>query len=284
MEKLQYDSFYKFLVSLGVILITLPIFAWVFIVNKETLLLSQVEYDRLSAFSLECIQQREQLYDYIADRLPFAIRILMPTGCILIIVGCLKWRLMQLQLDEQIKSDTIIKKINAKNMSATEIVADAAEEVADTAADETMQAIDKSITAPQHDKILKYMKIEELCYARALREYSKKYHLKQNVRIGRFNYDFIAVSKRDNVDILFEVKYWHQIPSTYLTNNLALKVLSAGQNYETETHRNSHSIIIIVVPKQHLERMKNNLVTRIENSQVDWTAEIQYVAEEDLNN
>lgn len=44
---------------------------------------------------------------------------------------------------------------------------------------------------------------------------------------------------------------------------------------------NSPSVIIIVAPKQHLERMKDNLITRIKNSNVDWTAEIQYVDEEE---
>lgn len=282
MEKLQYDSFYKFLVSLGVILIALPVVALVFIVNGEILLLSQVEYDSLSLFSLKSIQQREQLYDFIVAWLPLATKILIPIGFVLVIIGGIKWYLIQLQLDEQIKSDTIMKRINAKNMSATEIVAKAVEEVTDAEAKDTEQISEKPVRSPQHEKIIRYMEIEDLCYAKAVREYSKKYHLKRNVRIGRFDYDFIAVSKKDNIDILFEVKYWHQIPPTHITNSLAFQVLSAGQNYETETHRNFHSIIIIVVPKQHLERMKNNLITRIENSQVDWAAEIQYVAEEDL--
>ena len=280
MEKLQYDSFYKFLVSLGVILIALPIVALVFVANGDILLLSQVEYDNLSVFSLESIQQREQLYDFIVAWLPLATKILIPIGFVLIIVGGIKWYMIQLQLDEQIKSDTIMKRINAKNMSATEIVTKVVEEV--TEAEETEPITEKPVKSSRHEKILKYMEIEELCFAKTVREYSKKYHLKKNVRIGRFDYDFIAVSKKDNVDILFEVKYWHQIPPTHITNSLAYKVFSAGQNYETETHRNFHSVIIIVVPKQHLERIKNNLITRIENSKVNWTAEIQYVAEEDL--
>lgn len=282
MEKLQYDSFYKFLVSLGVILIALPIVALVFVVNGDILLLSQVEYENLSAFSLESIQQREQLYDFIVAWLPLATKILLPIGFVLIIVGGIKWYLIQLQLDEQIKSDTIMKRINAKNMSATEIVAKVIEEVTDAEAAETEKIVEKSVSSPHHERILKYMEIEDLCYAKAVREYSNKYHLKKNVRIGNCDYDFIAVSKKDNVDILFEVKYWCQIPPTHITNRLTSRVLSAGKNYETETHRTFHSIIIIVVPKQHLERMKNNLVRRIDNSKMNWDAEIQYVAEEDL--
>ncbi len=282
MEKLQYDSFYKFVVSLGVILVALPIVAVVFVLNGEILILSQTEYDGLSAFSLESIQHREQLYDFITTWLPLIAKILIPLGFILIIAGGIKWFLIQLQLDEQVKSDTIMKKINAKNMSASQIVAEAVDEIAESESTETKQDINNPTPTTQQDKILKYMEIEELCYAKAVKEYSKKYHLKKNVRVGNCNYDFIAISKKDNIDILFEVKYWHKIPPTHITSSLAYKVFNAGRNYETETHRNFRSIILIVVPQQHLERIKNNLAKRIDNSQLDFSAEIQYVAEEDL--
>lgn len=282
MEKLQYDSFYKFLVSLGIVFIALPVLALIFIAKGEILLLSQIEYDALSIFSLESIQQREQLYDFVINWLPLISTILVPIGFLLVVIGSIKWFQIQRQLDEQVKFDTVMKKINAKNMSASQIVVKAAEEVCDAEANESEQILEKSLKPTQHEKIIKYMKIEELCFAKAIKKYSKKYHLKKNVRIGRYDYDFIAVSKKDNKDILFEVKYWHQIPPTHITNSLAYQVYSAGQNYETETHRNFHSIIIIVVPKQHLEKMKTNMIRRIENSQIDWSAEVQYIAEEDL--
>ena len=282
MEKLHYDSFYKFLVSLGVILITFPIVAFVFVVNREILLLSQIEYDNLSVFSIESIQQRKQLYDFIITWLPLITIVSIPIGIVFIIIGGIKWYCMQLQLDAQIKADTIMKQIKANNMSTTEIVAKAVEEITEAEAEAMGQVTENPARPLQHEKILKYMEIEDLCYAKAVKEYSKSYYLKKNIRIGNCEYDFIAVSKKDNIDILFEVKYWRQIPPTHITNSLASKIFSAGQNYEMETHRNFHCVIIIVVPKQHLERIKDNLVTRIENSKVNWTTEIQYIAEEDL--
>lgn len=282
MEKLQYDSFYKFLVSLGVILIALPVVALVFVINGETFLLSQVEYDSLSAFSLESIHQREQLYDFIVSWLPLAAKILIPIGFVLVFIGGIKWYLIQLQLDEQVQFDTVMKKINAQSMSASQIVADAVSEISEDEAEETEQTANASTKTTTQDKILKYMEIEELCFSKAVREYSRKYHLRKNVRIGSFDYDFIAVSKQDNIDIIFDVKYWNHIPDARITHNLAFKMLSAGRNYEAETNRNFKTIVIIVAPKQHLERIQNNFITRIENFKIDWTAEIQYVAEEDL--
>ena len=51
MDKLQYDSFYKFLVSLGIVLITLPIFVLLYILNADYILISQNDYNNLSAIS-----------------------------------------------------------------------------------------------------------------------------------------------------------------------------------------------------------------------------------------
>lgn len=59
MDKLQYDSLYKFLVSLGVVLIALPIAAFVFIANSATLIISQAEYESLSEYSIQDLEQRE---------------------------------------------------------------------------------------------------------------------------------------------------------------------------------------------------------------------------------
>lgn len=51
MDKLQYDSFYKFLVSLGMLLITLPVLAYLYILNTNYKLISQNDYDNLSEIS-----------------------------------------------------------------------------------------------------------------------------------------------------------------------------------------------------------------------------------------
>lgn len=60
MDKLQYDSFYKFLVSLGIILIAAPVLCLYFVVNnQEQLLISQNEYEALSEASLFLLQERE---------------------------------------------------------------------------------------------------------------------------------------------------------------------------------------------------------------------------------
>lgn len=64
MDKLQYDSFYKFLVSLGIVLITLPGLAFLYLLNTDYELISQVDYDNLSHISIQRIQHSEKLLNF----------------------------------------------------------------------------------------------------------------------------------------------------------------------------------------------------------------------------
>ena len=282
MDKLQYDSFYKFLVSLGIILIALPIVALVFIVNVEPILISQSEFDLLSEFSKNSVQQKENILSLIIIWLPTCAKFFIPIGVVCLLYGGIRWHLNQLQLDDQVKSDTILKKINAQNTSTSQIVQKAVDEVSDAEAKGENENIPQQQVDVSGSKIIKYMQIEDLCFAWARKKYARKYHLKKHVSIGKFDYDFVAVSKKDNIDLLFEVKYWNQLPPMHITSSLLSKVHAAGINYEREAHRNFRNIIIIVAPKQRLERLQDNLEKRIENVKIDLFSEIQYVAEEDL--
>ena len=123
MDKLQYDSFYKFLVSLGIVLITLPIFVLLYILNADYILISQNDYNNLSAISLQSIKTHEHILHLIHTIVPIISIPLILLGIILIIIGCYKWYGIQKELDQQIKSDTITKKINATQLNASESTA-----------------------------------------------------------------------------------------------------------------------------------------------------------------
>lgn len=99
MDKLQYDSFHKFMVSLGVILIALPIVACIFVIKSEPIILSQNDFNTLSTFSLKNICQKEQIIEFFTECLSFLAIILISLGITLIIHGCKKWVKVQKQLD-----------------------------------------------------------------------------------------------------------------------------------------------------------------------------------------
>ena len=91
MDKLQYDSFYKFLVSLGMLLITLPVLAFLYLLNTDYKLIRQNDYDNLSEISIQRMHDHAKLLDFTTTIMPIVSIVLIVTGLILIIIGCCKW-------------------------------------------------------------------------------------------------------------------------------------------------------------------------------------------------
>ena len=122
MDTLQYDSFYKFLVSLGMLLITLPVLAFLYVLNMDCKLISQSDYDNLSQISIQRIQNNANLLDFTTTIMPVASIVLIITGLTLIIIGCCKWYSIQKELDELrallTEKDAEIEKLKGENEKA----------------------------------------------------------------------------------------------------------------------------------------------------------------------
>lgn len=277
MEKLQYDSFHKFIVSLGIILITLPIVGYIFFIKSEPIILNQNDFNTLSTFSLKMINEKWIMIETFTRILPFLSIILFLSGSILIIYGCKKWGKIQKQLDDQIGYDTTIKKFNVQKMNILEIKFKTAKELLEENNSEDCGIITNSTMSTSQKHILKYIKIEDLCFSKISKKYSKEYNLKRYLRIGKYEYDFIGISKKDNIDLIFEVKYWNNIQhlNSIVENSLHRLVLS-GKNYEKNVCRDVKLILIIVSTREKINEIKYKKFD--ENSNI----EICYYVEKDL--
>lgn len=276
MDKLQYDSFYKFLVSLGMLLIALPVLAFLYILNTDYELISQNDYDNLSEISIHRIQNNEQLLDFTTTVMPAVSVILILIGLILIIVGCCKWYGIQKELDDQIKSDTITKKINATQLSSSETVEKAANEIS---------AEQNTTTTISSERVVKYMQIEDKCYKYFAQTLSRRYVLKQNLRIGRMEYDIVALSKRGNNDLIFDIKYW---TVNKITDNRLEHLISNTkyllENYKNISNHNCELVIVIIAPKENIEKIKERCLRHIANYKetILENVNFEFFAEDDL--
>ena len=117
MDKLQYDNLYKFLVSLGIVLIVLPVAALVFLFNMEPILISQADYDLLSDFSLQMIATRNKLTSYFISIFPWVAGILTCIGIVVLLIGIFKWVGLQKNLDKKLDAETAIQTLNLLKMS-----------------------------------------------------------------------------------------------------------------------------------------------------------------------
>lgn len=255
MDKLQYDSFYKFMVSAGVVLVAAPLAGLYYLLcNGNQILISQEDYEALSPASLQFVQQRDQTILYTLKALPWLLCALIVIGLICLIYGSVKWHAVQKELDEQTKLKTKEQRLNIKQLSSTEVVEKVAKEMSDDSIPETPDTQNAKI---QNSPFIKAIEIENLCFSYIKNENKRLYDVRQNVRAGNADIDLIALSKRDNVDILYEIKYW---PSGIAQKNMdraAERILSLGPAYENATHRNWKAILFIVTSDEKYEKAKS---------------------------
>lgn len=266
MNKLEYDNLYKFLVSLGIVLIALPLAVIIYFYNLNPILISQTDYELLSEYSLQMITNRNQLLSTFIKVFPWFAAISILIGVILIICGIYKWFFIQKKLDKKLDSETTIKALDELQVSAEEVsekVKKETEEIDDLDDNKEMQhnnlAQDKH---PQIKALEKYYEIEDLCFNYFTKKYIKNFDFKRNIRIGNTYYDFIGVSLNDEPDLVFEIKYCRQAagmsPRLYQTFD---KIYDMGLKYQTVAHRDFKCIVVIITPKEHLARMENIVET-----------------------
>lgn len=262
MDKLQYDNLYKFLVSLGIVLIILPVAALFFLFNMEPILISQADYDLLSEFSLQMIANRNELTSYFISIFPWFAGSLICIGVGVLLIGICNWVGLQKNLDKKLDAETAIQTLNLLKMNSAEVTAKIEEEVKETAAIETPTPPVSPVVNDHSSAMNKYIEIEDLCFNYFTKRYAKKYSFVRNIRMGKYCYDFIGVSKLDNIDIIFEIKYMKiAAGNSRRIYDLFERVYDSGVNYETIAHRNFRCVVVMVTPKEELPRLENIVET-----------------------
>lgn len=285
MDKLQYESLYKFLVSLGIILITLPIVALAYLLNRDPVLISQTDFNELSEYSQKIIEYRNSLTSYFVDIFPWFGAIFICLGFFLLVYGIYKWKAVQKNLDKKLDAEATMQTLSLMEMSIKEVDAKVEAEVKEDVSVEAIGKTAPTATDTQFSQINKYKEIEDLCYDYFSTRYSKKYCFKRNIRMGKHHYDFIGVSQSDNIDLIVEVKYWRN-PSDISRRlfDVFHRIYDAGVNYETIAHRNFRIIVVIITSKEQLpqlERLVESGLQRMETENHD-KIEIKCMAEEAL--
>lgn len=247
MDKLQYDSFYKFIVSVGIVLIVAPLFCLHYLVSGSyDIIMTQEEANNLSEISSDFLSIKIQYVQNIFKYLPIICIVFIIVGVIFTFWGCLKWLQIQKTLDKITKLDLEEKELHIQSMSAQEI----AEKVINEDIENHENSNSDSQITPSNStassRIRKAFEIEDACYSYLKNKLKRKYNVHQNVKVGNCDYDIIASSKYNNIDLLYEIKYWNNPVSKATLARLVNQIEKRGISYENTAHRNFRFIILII--------------------------------------
>lgn len=241
MGNINYDSFYKFLVSLGIILVILPFTVLVFFTtNSFDLQITEDNLEQYTQTAQKVIAWRQSIPLLIQGKYIWGIVGACGIfGVVLILYGMVKWHEMQ-KIDDMMKKSEFEKKKkeiekNTVKMTDAEVIK------------KMIVKDDSSATA------IKNILIEQKFFE-YVRNKKKTYIIKRNIMIRAINYDVVAFSTE-----AFEKDYVYEIK--YLTNNESLeqiekyreKMVDMRNNYSDEFNRIPYMVLEIIVPDEMYE-------------------------------
>ena len=84
------------------------------------------------------------------------------------------------------------------------------------------------------------------------------YKLHRNRKIRNYEYDIIAVSKRSNEDIIYEIKAWDNLITRSNFMHTCEKMFKAEQNYKEYMERKCHSVLMVVTKQDVIDYIQKN--------------------------
>lgn len=285
MSKLEYDSFPKFIVSIGIALWTLPVLAvYFFLQESSILLISEEELSHLTETARQTVALKQGLaYALAHNGLLIGVSACFVLGFILVIWGGVMWRSRQKVLDENDKVELETKKLKLQKATP--------EEKEEKITQEVLEA-EQIVQGPndQPDKGLSVAEIREKQAAarkeNAIRQLSTRYrqvedaavseirnHLhathdtQANVKVRNLVLDAVAVSSGRYPDYIFEITYLSSASSWNSSrwHAHAYQMQRRLEAYYEETGRTAVPVLIIVTLDDLRDKVERMVKEKLQN-------------------
>jgi hypothetical protein len=254
MTKLEYSDLYKFLASLGVVLIGLALLVpWLFLRESFDALLKTSDISELTPTAQMLLSYRQQAALWFIKSVWWISPLLALGGLLLLIMGIVPWRKRQQHLVDQREKFEMQKagweverlKREIEPMTYAQIAIKGIEEVEEEI-EVAEEAPEASVIPSIKSHLQEYFRVEEIFLNKLIACYGEERVLTQK-RIEYQAYDAILLSDRPQLtDVVFEVKR--------LTRHFSLSRLRAAieqvilliQGYAILAGRETTTIIGIV--------------------------------------
>ena len=262
MEKLNYNSLYKFIVSIGIGIMVLPfIFLFGILNNNEFVIIKESEINQLTN-TAKAIIYLEQNYKYAVLSNPVVILIIVIIfiiiGLIIVIYGVIQWN-NKVQKHED-KNRELSNKILEHKLSELSNEEKEQKMIKDIETLETDNKPKATKTNLNKQKITKYMEMQKAVY-KIIRKQFSEYKIFEETRLGKQMYDCIAlpISRNALYDYIFEIKYFTTINSIKgRIEKLESMMLEQELIYYKNSDRYSKVILILIVENfSDEEKFKN---------------------------
>jgi hypothetical protein len=244
--KFEFGDLYKFVVSLGVVLISISVLGpWLFLKEPFDLFKTEAELKAVSEVARAAILSRQESVAFILKFIPWFSAIGCITGVAFIYLGLKRWHTNQLLLDEQTKLEVEIKKQSLRDATKDEIA---------VVAEKDFQAL--SFQQVTEDYGLNsfeasYRQLERQVASRLRALYGSKYEIAPNKMVGAVEIDLLLRGKAMlTKDIIVEIKGIRRGFNYGWLREAFLRNIYAKNIYTQVTNRIPNTLLLIVTDFQ----------------------------------
>ena len=267
MEKLQYDSFYKFLVSLGLVLMIVPFIGVYYLLNySNENLLTVNKYTELSQKSFGIIEKKENILNLFLTLAPYIFIFTTILGIFLLIYGIIKWKNLQKEIDEQTTIKTKVERTQLEKLTANEVLQKI----------ESEEEINTKDKKQIYNRIQDTIMVEGFCFEYLSNQLSKDYIVEQNVRIDNSIFDIVALSKKNKNDLIYEIKYYREKPDLHKYKYILDRLEKLKEVYEKSMNKTCEATLLIIISSSSYERITRYL-KNYQNQVLNSNIKIEYL-------
>ncbi|AOO64804.1 hypothetical protein [Sulfurospirillum halorespirans] len=259
--KFEFGDLYKFIVSLGVVLVTLSIIVpWLFLKESFDLFRTQQYLETITEVAKIVIIERQNTTAFIIKYIPFFSITTALIGILLMLYGLIKWYQNQLLIDEQNRLELEIKKQSFRDATK--------DEIENPIENEFKQNDNQSSNLSTF--INRYIEIENKVYKQLFDIYKNNYTVVQNKIIAGIELDILLEgNSMFSKDYLIEVKYIKKGFNYGWLKESFLKNIYAKSVYSQFTNRLPNTLLLIIIEDSAYDKEKyNNLIERIQSERI----------------
>jgi hypothetical protein len=253
--KFEFGDLYKFIVSLGVVLISAStIGPWLFLKEPYDLYRPAAEISKATPLARVAIAKRQNALLFIFRLIPpFAI-IGASSGSLLVILGLIKWSSNQRLVDEEARLNVELKKSALRDATKDEVV---------IAAERDMYLLEEEASSSSESRVKsfveEYLATENQVIKHLEEGLQSRYYVKVNQMIGGVEIDIILRGKAMlTKDYIIEVKRIRKGFNYGWLRESMLRVVYSKNIYAQLTHRFPNTILLVVhdfgasIPERYL--------------------------------
>lgn len=288
--KFEYSDFYKFIASVGIVLISLAVIVpWLFFREPFDLLLGTEEINKLTPLAKSIIQNRQETLRTAINLIPWFSIGAFVLGLITFVIGGVNWfNRTQKIMDKMSELNLKILEQQLARQSTEEVFAQKEEEAKAQIEEHAAPTEEPTVLEPDiiSNLVQDAYRVEKQLSEKLQRCFGTTHNVLTERRLGAASYDVVLLSKKSTEgDYIFEVKYIRKgFKYNWLRDNV-LKTVYANQIYETEAKRKSTPVLVVINPENQSEVTKTNYRKRIrdELSSKNVHALVVFLSVQELN-